>query len=493
MSTPIIVSIDEGTTNAKAICIDQQGHILAKGSRSLQLTHPQAGWSEQDPMEIVNAVQQAVAEAVSKVNDAQIMAVAISNQRESVLIWDRETGAALTPVVSWQCRRSAEFCQKLANSPDASVVQQKTGLPVDPLFPGAKISLLLDGIADGRARAEQKQLCMGTIDSWLVWHLSGQQAFVTDHSNASRTQLFNIYQQCWDEELLKIFNVPMGGLAEVINSSALRAETRGFPGLPDGIPILSQIGDSHAALYGQGGFMPGVIKATYGTGSSLMTPVEEVTSDDYRLGRTIAWHDGALSYALEGNITHTGAAVGWMANMLGMKDIDQFASLAAATDSNDGVYFVPALSGMGAPHWNSKARGVICGLTDNASPAILARASLEAVAYQVADVFNLMESMAGSRLDTLLVDGGPTRNQWLMQFQADLLQRQILRSTTEEVSAIGAGYLAGKALGWWKTRDDLAALQRQVEVIEPSSTRQDLGDSYARWQQAVERTLFMPC
>ncbi|MFP8966484.1 FGGY family carbohydrate kinase [Pokkaliibacter sp. CJK22405] len=492
MPTPIIVAIDEGTTNAKAVCIDRDGQIIAKGSRPLSLTHPRAAWSEQDPLVIIQAVKEAITEALAGVADAEIAGVAISNQRESVLIWDRATGEPLSPVVTWQCRRSDAFCRRLAASDNALTVQAKTGLPVDPLFPAAKIKWLLDEIPNARSKADDGSLCVGTIDTWLVWHLTGQQAFVTDYSNASRTQLFDIYQEQWDNDLLALFDIPASCLATVCQSSGLRGVTRGFGALPDGVPVLSQIGDSHAALYGQGGFVPGVIKATYGTGSSLMTPVTTVESDDYRLARTVAWHDDALTYALEGNITHTGAGMSFMSKMLGINDMDKLVAMAESTESNDGVYFVPALSGLGAPYWNSEARGLITGLTDNATPAILARAALESVAYQVADVFYLMESLSGSKLEALLVDGGATRCRWLMQFQADLLNRPVLRCKTAEVSALGAGYLAGKALGWWATRQDLAALSRQVEVIEPGSPRVDLSESYAGWKQAIERTLLTP-
>lgn len=486
---PVLLAIDEGTTNAKAACIDGKGQILARGSTSLKVTHPRPAWTEQDPREIIEGVRAAIAQATASI-DGPIIGLGISNQRESVLIWERATGRPLSPVVVWQCRRSEEICEQLAQSQDIATIQEKTGLPIDPLFPAAKIRWLLDALPAGQARAENGEICIGTIDAWLVWHLSGGRAFVTDQSNAARTQLCNIHTQQWDEELCRIFTVPIHALPQICPSSGVRAETSGFTGLPDGLPILSQVGDSHAALYGQGGFVPGVIKATYGTGSSLMTPVPALRAGDYRLAQTIAWHDGELSYALEGNITHTGAGADYMGQLIGVRDTSELAELARQTKSNDGVYFVPALSGLGAPHWQTRARGLITGLTDSAGPEHLARAALEAIAYQVADVFALMEEMSGESLDCLLVDGGPTRNDWLMQFQANVIGRPVVRTTIAEVSALGAGYLAGKALGWWPSRQQLAALDRRAEKIFPDTGVTAAAEGYQGWQRAVQQTLF---
>lgn len=492
MTQPALLAIDEGTTNAKVICVDSSGQILGQASSPVGLSHPKAGWAEQDPEELLRSVKTAIAEVLSHLHGYDIVGICISNQRESVLVWDRQTGIPLSPVVSWQCRRSDRLCRQLLDQGHADQIQRLTGLPIDPLFPSAKIKLLLDSIPNARLRAERGEICVGTIDSWLVWQLSGKRVFVTDYSNASRTQLFNIHQLCWDPELLDIFDIPAGCLPEVMESAGVRAETRHFSPLADGIPVLSQIGDSHAALYGQGGFLPGTIKATYGTGSSLMTPVQELSGADSRLGQTIAWHDGSLTYALEGNITHTGAGVAWMAKMLGKTDIAELSSMAQSVANNDGVYFVPALSGLGAPYWDSQARGVICGMTDNTSPAILARAAFEAIAYQIADVFYSMEQVSGQILDTLLVDGGPTKNRWLMQFQADLLQKRILCSAIAEVSALGAAHLGGKALGWWKSHKDLAALVREVEVIEPKPGTEQMAACYEQWKTAVARTQYRP-
>jgi len=486
----LILAIDEGTTNAKVVCIDRNGKVRSRASRPLQLEHPQPAWSEQDPMAILAALSDAAADAIADLGGASVVAVAISNQRESVLAWERSTGLPLSPVVVWQCRRSEAFCAALANSAHADAIRDKSGLPIDPLFPAAKIRWLLEHIDDGLARAANGEICIGTIDSWLVWHLTGGTHFVTDASNASRTQLFNIHTLQWDESVLEVYGVPRACLAQVLPSSAERGYTAGYRDIPDGLPILSQIGDSHAALYGQGGFMNGVTKATYGTGSSLMATVATIDKEDYRLARTVAWHDGSVRYGLEGNITHTGAAVDYIARLLGLRDASAVAELAIGVSSTKGVYFVPALSGLAAPHWNTRARGIVTGLTDSAGPAELARASLESIAYQIADVIAAMEDIAGHGLEKLLVDGGPTRNQWLMQFQANLLDRPIVRAANAEVSAIGAAYLAGKALGWWPNHETLQALHRKIDIIEPDGDRQTVQQGYEGWKQAVHRTLF---
>ena len=484
----VILAIDEGTTNAKVVCVNRDGAILSSAARALQLVHPQAAWAEQDPQAILEAVSDAAAEAIANLGaGASIAAVGISNQRESVVAWERESGLPLSPVVVWQCRRSEAFCEELAASEHADSIREKTGLPIDPLFPAAKIRWLLQHIDNGHARAANAEICIGTIDSWLVWHLSGGRHFVTDASNASRTQLFNIHTLQWDEALLELYGVPLACLAKVLPSSAERGTTDGYRGIPSGLPLLSQIGDSHAALYGQGGFMDGITKATYGTGSSLMSTVATLDKQDYRLAHTVAWHDGNVRFGLEGNITHTGAAVDYVARLLGVGDAAAVAELADTTQSTEGVYFVPALSGLAAPHWDSKARGIITGLTESAGPAQVARASMESIAYQVADVVEAMAEIAGSRLERLLVDGGPTRNQWLMQFQANLLDRPIARASNAEVSAIGAAYLAGKALGWWPTNEALQALHRKVDIIEPDSNRPRVQQGYEGWKQSLHR------
>lgn len=489
MKTPVILAIDEGTTNAKAITVDKCGTIQSKGNQSLELQHPQPGWAEQDAEAIYDGVLIAIREALEHQVHFEVNAIGISNQRESILIWDRQTGKAVTPVVNWQCRRSIHVCEKIQKNVSGQNVVQITGLPLDPLFPAAKLTKLLQEIPDGVRRAENGELCAGTVDTWLVWKLTAGRIFATDVSNASRTQLFNLSTQDWDESLLNLFNVPRPCLPKILPSCGYRGETIAVPGIIDGTPIFSQIGDSHAALYGHGGFRSGLIKATYGTGSSLMTSLTSVKMNNKGIVNTVAWNDGELNLALEGNITHSGAGFHWIGNMLGVSELSKLSEMAAALESNQGVYFVPALAGLGAPYWDTAARGVICGLTDSCKPETLARAGLEAMAYQTADVFYLMEEVSSMRLNTLLVDGGPTKNRWLMQFQADLLQREIIINKNEAVSAVGAAYLAGKGLGWWKNREVIHHLKREVEIIEPQKMTEQMQRNYAGWTDAVRKSL----
>ena len=487
MKTPVILAIDAGTTNVKAITVDHSGAIRSKGSCGLVLSHPRPGWAEQDGEAIWQGVLSAMAQALDH-HQSQVEAIAISNQRESILLWNRHTGKAVTPVVNWQCRRSIDHLEKIKELACEREITRITGLPLDPLFPAAKLTGLLSQIPDGRAKAEQGALCAGTVDSWLVWKLTQGRTFTTDVSNASRTQLMNLHTRDWDDRLLSLFQVPRPCLATIHPSSSARGETLAVPGIADGTPISAQIGDSHAALYGHGGFMPGSIKATYGTGASLMTPITQTKINDKGIVNTVAWDDGEYTLALEGNITHAGAGFDFIVTMLGIREPERLIESASSLNSNQGVYFVPALAGLGAPWWDARARGVISGLHQACGPATFARAALEAIAYQVADVFQVMEECSGStRPNPLNVDGAPTKNLWLMQFQADLLQRELIISHHEEVSALGAALLAGKALGWWQNREEIRRLGGDSKSVFPSDQAQRYEDNYRGWKNAVEK------
>jgi len=490
MSQPFILAIDEGTTNAKAIAVSKTGDVLSKGSVPVQLVHPHPGWAEQDPESIWAATEAAMQSSLETLNSGLLSGIAISNQRESVLIWERSSGEALTPLVSWQCRRSEDICAEIAKKPEAEQVKALTGSVIDPLFPASKIRWLLDSIENGTERALNGELCAGTVDSWLVWKLTGGKQFVTDASNASRYQLFNINTFSWDPLLLDLYQIPQQCLPEVRPSSGERGVTSGVSCVADGVPILSQAGDSHAALYGQGGFNPGVVKATYGTGSSLMVRINETPKRDLGVCTTVAWDDGKPSLAMEGNITHTGSGIKFISKMLGIEDINKLSEMAWSVEDTGGVFFVPALAGLGAPYWDVKARGLITGLTDAATPAHIARAAFESVAYQVADLLFAMEASAEISLSELSVDGGPTNNRQLMQFQADLLQKRIVKRDVVEVSALGAAFLAGKALGWWPNDNALSQLLPASEVIEPNPNADSIRKNYKSWKQAVSRARF---
>ena len=486
--SPLILAIDEGTSNAKAVLVNEHGQVIARGSRPLSISHPQPGYSEQDPLQIWHATLAAIDDCLAGL-ERPITALAISNQRESVVAWDRASGEPLSPCISWQCRRSLPLCTELHAQGHEATILAKTGLALDPMFSAGKFRWILDHLDNGHARAAAGDICLGTMDSWLLWQLSGGQVFATDGSNAARTQLFNLQTGAWDGQLLELFSIPAEALAPIQPSAGLFAHTVALGRLAAGIPVLSMIGDSHAALFGQGGFAPGLVKATLGTGSSLMTPMAGPIASRHGLSTTLAWHDGtAPTYAMEGNIVHTGAAVQWASRLVAGESLDQLAEHAAQLPDNGGVYFVPALSGLGAPHWQAEARGLICGLTEGTSGAHILRAALESIGYQIRDVFDAMQADIGSPLKELWVDGGATRNRWLMQFLADLLQRPVIRSLSPEVSALGAAHLAGKALGIWASDAALQALERPRERFEPNPGS-NLDGLYLEWKKALQRTL----
>lgn len=485
----LILAIDEGTTNTKAFLVDAAGCIVKEASRPIAIAYPQPAWVEQDAGEIWQRTLAAAAQVLEGVAAAELAAVGVANQRESVLAWERATGKPLGPCITWQCHRSAPFCAELRRRGLTDAIYRLTGLTVDPMFSASKARWLLDNIPNGRGRAEAGEICVGTVDAWLLWNLTGGAAFACDVTNASRTQLFNLDTLQWDPALLAIFGIPAAALPAVKLSSAHFGETAALPGIPAGVPIGALIGDSHAALYGHAGFQPGAIKATYGTGSSLMTPTATRVSSEKGLSSSIAWGYGQVKHCLEGNIYVTGAAVHWLADFLGLGSPEQVEALAAQCADNGGVYFVPALAGLGAPYWDDLARGLISGLTRGSTAANVARATQESIAYQIRDVFETMQAEAGAALQVLLVDGGPTRNQALMQFQADILGVPVLRSLASDVSALGAAYLAGLTVGLWASEAEIAALARPQVRYEPAmdaATRERL---YAGWKDAVSRAL----
>jgi glycerol kinase len=484
-----ILAIDEGTTNAKAVLVDQSGSIVREVSRPISIAYPQPGWVEQDAREIWQASLAAAGEALAGTPADQVAALAVTNQRESVLAWERATGQPLGPCITWQCKRSAPFCAELRQRGLTETIYHRTGLTIDPMFSASKARWLLDNIPDGQRRAEAGAICLGTVDAWLLWHLTGGAVHACDVTNASRTQLLNLETLAWDDGLLDIFGIPRVALPEIRLSSASYGETADLPGIPAGLPIGSLIGDSHAALYGHAGFQSGAIKATYGTGSSLMTPTAARVFSQKGLSSSIAWGYRQARYALEGNIYVTGAAVQWLADLLSLGGPDQVEALAAQCRDTGGVYFVPALAGLGAPYWQDGARGLITGLTRGSTATHMARATQESIAYQIRDVFETMQAEAGAPLRVLLVDGGATRNQALMQFQADILGVPVLRSLASDVSALGAAYLAGLAVGLWATEDEIAALPRPQMRFEPSMDEAQRERLYTGWKDAVDRVL----
>ena len=483
MARDVVLAIDEGTTNAKVVLVAQSGDIIATGSAPVPIEHPQPGWVQQDPMAIWSATTRAISACLDQAPDAKITALGISNQRESVLIWDRQTGAPLGPVLTWQCRRTAAACEALKDTGHEPDVIARTGLPLDPLFPPTKIAWLLGHHGDGA-----QDICVGTVDSWLIWKLSGGQVHATDRSNAARTQLFNLTDGVWDTDLCKLFGIAPAYLPEVHDSAHVFALTKGVEALPDGVPIAAAIGDSHAALFGHGAFVPGDGKVTFGTGSSVMTTIPAFVPPPEGLTTTIAWSlSGQSTFAFEGNILVSASIFPWTAKMLGLGDVDTLLDMAQTVETAEGVCLVPAHVGLGAPHWVPDARGLIAGLSFVTTPAHIARAAAESMAQQVADIFDVV-TQSGTQTGRLSVDGGPSENPFLMQLVADLLAQPVTPCRNAETSAIGAAYLAGLATGFWPDLDALTGLIAhgdRIDAVMPDDQRKELR---AAWRDAIART-----
>jgi glycerol kinase len=484
-----ILAIDQGTTNTKVLLVDGQGVVIAQASRPLTQSYPHPAWVEQDADAIWQSVRLAIDDCLAAVGEPRLAAIAITNQRESVTLWERSSGRPLGPVVVWQCRRTADFCADLRGRGLAPWLAERTGLAIDPLFSASKMRWLLDHAEEGQRRAERGELCLGTIDSWVLWNLTGGAVHATDLTNASRTQLLDIHTRNWSAELLDVFGVPQAALPDVKPSRANFGTSAAIGRLPAGIPIASLIGDSHAALFGQAGFVPGTVKATYGTGSSLMTPTLAPVMSKHGLSTTIAWalDRDHVTYALEGNIPVTGAAVQWLAEFLSLPSSAAVAELAERASDSAGLYVVPAFVGLGAPYWNDAARGLVSGLTRGSTAAHLARATIEAIAYQVRDVFDVMRAEAGTELKVLLADGGASQNGMLMQFQADIIGRPVLRNQSADASALGAAYLAGLASGIWQTLAQIEDLPRLREQFEPQMSMEERATRAMGWKTAIAR------
>ncbi len=487
----LILAIDQGTTNTKVLLVDREGSVRAGTSRPLAIAFPQPGWVEQDARDLWVSATQAVDACLAQAGDVEIAAVGVSNQRESVVAWDRRTGEPVGPCITWQCRRTASYCDGLRERGLEDFIRERSGLPVDPLFSGSKARWLLANAPDGVARAIAGEICVGTVDSWLLWKLTGGAVHATDASNASRTQLLNLRQCRWDQELLTLFGIPEACLPEVRASSGIFGSTARCGTLPAGVPVTGMIGDSHAALFGHAAFAPGAVKATYGTGSSLMTPVDSPIPSAHGLSTTIAWAESSrVRYALEGNITNTGGAMQWLADFLGLSGgAEEAAAQAATVPDAGGAYLVPAFAGLGAPHWDAGARGLVCGLTRGTTAAHVARASLDSIAYQVRDVFEALRQDTATSAPALFADGGASRNNQLMQFQADILGCPVIRSTSADLSAIGAAWLAGLGVGYWRSLEELEGLPRETTRFEPGMDAGRRANLIEGWREALGRSM----
>ena len=486
-----ILALDQGTTSSRAIVFDRRGRAVATAQQEFAQHYPQPGWVEHDPRDLWASTRRTALGAVAEANltGRAIAALGLTNQRETTLLWDRRTGRPLHRAIVWQDRRTAAACALLKRRGLEPLFRQRTGLLLDPYFSGTKLAWLLDHVPGARRRAERGDLAFGTVDTWLLWQLTGGRVHATDATNAARTLLLNLRTAGWDDELLKILRIPREVLPEVRASSGVLGEVSAVPAL-NGIPISGIAGDQHAALFGQACWSPGMAKNTYGTGCFLLmhTGQKPVVSKNNLL-TTIAWQiDGRLEYALEGSVFIGGAVVQWLRDGLGLiaKSVD-VEKLAAQVADNGGVYLVPAFAGLGAPHWDAAARGVITGLTRGSNAGHLARAALESIAYQSADLLRAMAADCGRQLRELRVDGGATVNDALMQFQADLLRVPVVRPRTTETTALGAAYLAGLAVGFWKNRDEIASLwsaDRTFRARMPAATARRL---LAGWHRAVAR------
>ncbi len=488
--TSAILALDQGTTSSRAIVFDHAGAIRAVAQREFRQIYPQSGWVEHDPLEIWQTQLDTAREALAKagLQAADVAAIGITNQRETTVLWDRKTGVPIHNAIVWQDRRTAKLCDELKQAGHADLIQRKSGLIIDAYFSGSKLRWLLDHIPGARERAQRGELAFGTIDSWLLWKLTGGARHVTDASNASRTMLFNL-NGAWDDELLQVLGVPREVLPEVHSSSEVYAETA--PGLFDApIRIAGIAGDQQAALFGQNCFSRGLAKNTYGTGCFMLMNIgTQATLSKHQLVTTVAWHvGGQVDYALEGSIFIGGAVVQWLRDGLGIiKSSAEVEALAATVPDCGGVYLVPAFAGLGAPHWDQYARGTITGLTRGTSAGHLARAALEGIAFQVADVLEVMKQDSGVAMNELRVDGGACTNNLLMQFQADILQVPVVRPKVIETTALGAAYLAGLATGFWKNRDEVQRSWQADRAFEPNLSADESAHRRRRWAEALNR------
>ncbi|MEX2262892.1 MAG: glycerol kinase GlpK [Bryobacteraceae bacterium] len=488
---PFVLALDEGTTSARAALYDEQGRAAAMESAPVECGYPEPGWVEQDPVALWRAQLEAGRRVIARtgIEPRQIVAAGIANQRETTLVWDRASGRPAAPAIVWQCRRTAKYCAELAASPVAASIERKTGLVIDAYFSASKLRWLLDCIPDGQSKARDGELLFGTVDSWLIWNLTEGRVHATDPTNASRTMLMDLTRDAWDDDLLSHFDVPRAMLPEIVPSSAAAA-TIADAHFGAEIPLAGIAGDQQAALAGQACFRPGLCKNTYGTGcfALLHTGGKIAQSRNRLLATRAASPGGAAQYAVEGAIFIAGAAIQWLRDEMGfLRSAGESGDVAHSVPDSGGIYFVPAFVGLGAPHWDPDARGLIHGITRATRPAHLVRAALESIAFQTRELTEAMESDSGARLSELRVDGGAARNDFLMQFQADILGRPIVRPVDTETTALGAAYLAGLATGFWKNVEEVEGFWRAERRFEPRMEPAKREALFGGWKDAVRR------
>ena len=490
-----VIALDQGTTSSRAIVFDERGKIVSVSQQPFNQIYPKPGWVEHDPMAILYTQMGALTEAFrsSGLSVKDIAALGITNQRETTIVWEKDTGRPVYNAIVWQCRRTASLCEKLAAEGREEMIREKTGLLIDAYFSGTKIRWILDNVPGTRERAERGELLFGTVDTWLIWNLTGGKVHVTDYSNASRTMLFNIHTLSWDEDLCRMLDIPMCMLpTPVPNSCEYGRVDAHFPGLDElaGLPICGAAGDQQAALLGQGCIHPGEAKNTYGTGCfTMMNTGEVVPVSTHGLLSCVAWNiGGKTNYCLEGSVFNAGSTVQWMRDELHLiRSADETQAMAESVPDNGGVYLVSAFTGLGAPHWDMYARGAIVGLTRGASREHLVRAGLEGIAYQVKDMIDAMEQDSGAPMQILRVDGGASGNRFLMQFQSDILRCPIDRPAMVETTALGAAFLAGLCSGVWNGIDDITKIRESEHVFHPKMAQETAAEYCAHWRRAVER------
>ncbi len=481
----LILALDQGTTSSRAILFDQRGNIVAKAQKEFKQIYPKPAWVEHNPTEIWQSQYQVAQELLKEKHE--IAAIGITNQRETTIVWDKETGKAIYNAIVWQDRRTSKDIDKLKEQGLAELFKEKTGLILDAYFSATKIAWILNNVAFAREKAEAGKLAFGTIDSWLIYNLTKGKLHITDPSNASRTMLFNIHSLTWDDELLEILNIPKSMLATVKPSSEIYGYTEVFE---QAIPIAGIAGDQQAASFGQACFKPGEAKNTYGTGCFLMLNTgQKAIASQNNLLTTIAWQKNQITYALEGSVFMAGAVVQWLRDELRIiKQASEVEELAKGLESNEGVYLVPAFAGLGAPHWDQYARGLIIGLSRGTGASHIARAALESIAFQTYDLLQAMQADSGIKLKELKVDGGAANNDFLMQFQADILNVTVQRPKITETTALGAAYLAGLAVGYWQSQEQISKQWKIDKEFKPNMTTKTRAKLLKGWQKALDRS-----
>ncbi len=494
MNKKYILAIDQSTTATKIMLFDRTASLVARLSLPHEQIYPESGFVEHDPQEIFDNTRSGMIRILeeNKTHTGEVAALSITNQRETAMIWDRSTGEPLHNAVVWQCQRGAPYCDELRDRGLEEMFLEKTGLIIDPYFSASKLRWIMNHVPDAKKKAEKGELLLGTMDTWLLWKLTGGRVHATDHSNACRTMLYNIVGLKWDEELMPLFDLHPSMFPECRYSDEIFGHTDPsiLPGEP--VPISGLLGDSHAALFGQHCFTPGMAKATYGTGSSIMMNIgREPLTAPKGLVTSIGFSmKGNVDYVYEGNIHSTGDTINWLVNELELIDgAGETEALATSVPSANGVYMVPAFVGLGAPYWDHQARATLSGISRDTRKPHVVRAVLESIAYQVRDLIDLMEKEGDIELKVLRVDGGPTRNNFLMQFQADMLNREVVRSAIEEISALGSASMAGLATGFWKDLDEILSLRKGDDLFRPGMKEDLRSELYKGWMKAVERTL----